>query len=80
MPVEIVESLDDLKEYIDTCRVIRYRVLSNEIRIRAGGVGAIIKFDNPKEKEKIISWLNSLKETKRVIKIVDVVPDDEFFT
>lgn len=79
MPVEIVETLEDLKEYVDMCRVIRYRVLSDEIRIRAGAVGVKIKYRNPKEKEEIISWLNSLKETKRVVKVIDVVPDDEFF-
>ena len=75
----LIVDFDSFKEYIKECRIIFYRVLENEIRINAGKVATVIQFRDENEKQRILAWLESLKETKIVVHVKDVVRDESFF-
>ncbi|RLF08498.1 MAG: hypothetical protein DRJ60_00105 [Thermoprotei archaeon] len=80
MVVLIAKSLDEIKDYIDYAKCVIYRVYPDEIRIRVGRYGIRYKPKDDKDRDRILRWLEELKQVKVVIQVVNTIADEAFFS
>ena len=79
MVVLLAKSSEDIREVVDYAKIIIFRDLGDELRIKVGRIGVKYAVKTVEEKERVLDWLKKLGQVKTVIEVEGAVSDDYFF-